>query len=147
MDKIKLLGLTMILLVIFGGCYLSGFAVFFDAPSFLFVLGLTIGSLLYRHGKNGLMFWSKSIRYDERVEIAQTGSKACLISGVLGFFLGVIAILANLSDPSSIGPFLAVSLLTVVYSIFAYYIFFLPFYTSKDLQVRNNAETNYNNAA
>ena len=87
--------------------------------------------------------WS-AMTFDDN-EIAQTGSKACLISRVLGFFLGVVAILVNLRDSSSIDPFLAVSLRTVVYSIFAYYIFFLPFHSNKKNKNNNSHINNLKN--
>lgn len=127
MSKVKAIGLVTILAVLFGACYLSGKNVFVDLPSLLFVAGLTVGSLLYKHGKNGVMLWSQGISVSEKADIAKTGSRSSLTAGVLGLFIGIVAFLANLGDLSAIGPFLALSLLSVIYGIVFHFIFFLPF--------------------
>jgi len=50
-----------------------------------------------------------------------------ITSGVMGFFLGVILLLANLSDPEALGPGGAVALLVVFYSLVFILIITTPF--------------------
>jgi flagellar motor component MotA len=55
-----------------------------------------------------------------------------LASGILASMFGVIAILANLSNPATIGPNLSISLLTIFYSLLVYA--FIAFPASNLLQ-------------
>jgi hypothetical protein len=44
--------------------------------------------------------------------------------GILGFFIGIIAMLGNLRALNEVGPYVAISLLSIVYGVvFAYFIF------------------------
>ena len=48
-------------------------------------------------------------------------------SGIIGMVIGLISMLRNLDDPTAIGPFMAVALLTYVYSVFLGEVFFRAF--------------------
>ena len=51
---------------------------------------------------------------------------SCPAFGMIGTVIGLIVIMANLSDPSKIGPGLAVALVTTLYGALAANLFFIP---------------------
>lgn len=67
-------------------------------------------------------------------EVATSVIHFSLISGGIGFIVGLIQILMNLSDPSALGPAAALSLLTVLYSIILSAIIFA---IKKKVEVKN----------
>ncbi len=63
--------------------------------------------------------------------------------GMVGTLIGLIQMLANLDDPSSIGPKMAVALITTFYGAVTANLFFLPM--AEKLETRNDEEmTNMN---
>jgi flagellar motor component MotA len=74
-------------------------------PSALIVMAVGLGAALFGHGPEGLELLPRALRASERANC----------SGVLGSLIGGMAMLANVSDPSTIGPAIAVALLTVLY--------------------------------
>ena len=58
--------------------------------------------------------------------------------GMIGTLIGLVAMLNNLSDPSSIGPAMAVALLTTFYGSLFANLLFIPF--SKKLEVNSSDE-------
>jgi len=104
----------------------TDFSTFIHFPSMVFVVGVIVGSLLFKHGTEGLALFIGTTEYERRKEIVKTGVKATFTAGALGFFIGLVQLLSNLSDPTKVGPALAVSLLTVIYSLVIYLIIFLP---------------------
>lgn len=52
--------------------------------------------------------------------------EACPAFGMIGTVIGLIVIMANLADPSKIGPGLAVALVTTLYGAMAANMFFVP---------------------
>ena len=110
----------VVLTIIMGG---EG-AVFFNAPSLILVLGLTLGLLLAAHGADALRFSADASRFFTGIEpnpkfaaIAREGSRFALASGAVGALIGVIQMLATLDDPSKIGRGMAVALLAPLYGL------------------------------
>lgn len=64
--------------------------------------------------------------------------EACPAFGMIGTVIGLIVIMANLSDPSKIGPGLAVALITTLYGAAFANMFFIPI--SKKLSYRTTEE-------
>jgi chemotaxis protein MotA len=58
--------------------------------------------------------------------------------GMIGTLIGLVAMLQNLSDPSAIGPGMAVAILTTFYGAMIANIFAVPI--QKKLEVRSNEE-------
>lgn len=56
--------------------------------------------------------------------------------GILGFLMGLMAVLANLEDRASVGPNLAVSLVTMLYATILCLMVFIPFKLSLDARIR-----------
>jgi chemotaxis protein MotA len=56
--------------------------------------------------------------------------------GMIGTLVGLVQMLANLSDPSSIGPNMAVALLTTLYGALMANLFFLPMVTKLDRRAK-----------
>ena len=73
--------------------------------------------------KNGVLFFTSLQHY-------------FILSGLLGVFIGIIAVLANLAEPEVTGSGLALSLITVLYSIILSMGVAMPFKTG--LQKRLN---------
>lgn len=106
----------------------------FISPQTLFlVFGLSFFLLLGAHGKRFLSFIPESIKtlfFDpleqnpEFAQIAMDGEKFSLASGTIGVVVGLVTLLGNLDDPSSIGPAMAMSLLSVIYGLFISECFF-----------------------
>jgi chemotaxis protein MotA len=58
--------------------------------------------------------------------------------GMIGTVIGLVVIMANLTDPSKIGPGLAVALITTLYGALAANLFFVPI--AKKLKYRSEQE-------
>ncbi len=102
---------------------------FSNVPSVIIVLGLTVflgitsfGWKTFRDGFRAL--W---IVYQNQVpswvgpqhlRVIRAMRRHFLVSGFLGTVIGLVQMLASLSDPASIGPAMAVAMLTVLYGLF-----------------------------
>jgi len=105
----------------------------FDLPSILLVAGVVIGGLVASFGPRALLrtlrqALASSPQPDRNVEVglrvAVHGRRLSWAGGALGSILGVIAMLSNLSDPSEVGPGLALCLLSLFYGAVAAELFF-----------------------
>jgi flagellar motor component MotA len=104
----------------------SGATLFINIPTFVAVFGIAFFALLATFGTDFLKFIPESLlnfvstnsqpnpRY---AEIALFMSRYIIGAGIIGMMIGLIQMLANLSDPSGIGAGMAVCLLTVFYAI------------------------------
>jgi len=109
---------------------------FIDVPSalltliflFFFLFTSKSGSIIGRYIKSS---FKKNYVYT-RTELiclsvaAKNTVKFTLATGGFGFLTGLIACLKNLEDKSMLGPNIAVSLMTVFYSIIMSYLIFSP---------------------
>ena len=93
---------------------------FLDLPSLLIVVGPVIGALISRHGFQGF----KDLFSSDNKEVLTTIGVTALVSGVLGSIIGYVAMLANLTNTSMIGPSMAVSLLSSFYGLLTFIICF-----------------------
>lgn len=57
------------------------------------------------------------IQKSRAMHLLDSANRAALAFGILGFFVGFIVMVANLSDPSVIGPSIGMSCLSVVYAV------------------------------
>ena len=132
---------------------IGGGAGFINVPSVMITLGVT-GLLLYgNYGRDYLAFTSDSILtlfskppqpVPLYVEIAKAGSRYVVGAGLAGTLIGLIQMLRNLSDPSSIGVGMAVSLITVLYAVIAsefYCAFMIVEYSPKSDRATNGPES------
>ena len=58
--------------------------------------------------------------------VANSGMNFSLIAGVVGGLIGLIQMFQSLSDPSAIGPAMAVALLTAFYAACLVFLLFMP---------------------
>lgn len=65
-------------------------------------------------------------RHRRAVAILRKGSEISPAMGLVGTLIGLVQMLGNLSDPSTIGPAMAVALLTTLYGALLAYVVFLP---------------------
>ena len=104
----------------------GGVMAFIHIPSIAFILGIAFFALLATFGTDFLKFIPQSfLTFVSRnpepnprfAEIALFASRYLVGSGLIGMLIGLIQMLRNLSDPSSIGAGMAVALLTVFYAV------------------------------
>lgn len=74
------------------------------------------------------------LRRDEEIAIMKTFGSLAPAFGMMGTLVGLIILLQNLSDPSAIGPAMAVAIITTLYGTMAANIFFIPW--SKKLEAK-----------
>ena len=66
------------------------------------------------------------MRREEEVVILKTFASLSPAFGMMGTLIGLILMLQNLSDPSSIGPAMALAIITTLYGTFLANVFFTP---------------------
>ena len=140
MNFIAALGLIAAVgVVIFGILLGSPLAIFFDAGALLIVpcttvllLGATYG---FERSSLGSGFYSLyASRQDpadpakgRRLEaVAESGIKYATLTGFIGTLIGLVSMLANLEDPTAIGPAMAVCLLSAFYAGSSIMLVFYP---------------------
>ena len=108
--------------------------IYVDIPSVVFVFGCVIGGVWFAHGPAAL-FRAITAALTGRSDAEQAGRHDAVLgtayglswsSGILGVFIGFIAMLADLSDPRAIGTGLAVCLLSVLYGVLLAELVFHP---------------------
>lgn len=67
-----------------------------------------------------------NMRRDEDIAILKTFASLAPAFGMMGTLVGLVLMLQNLDDPSTIGPAMAVAILTTLYGTLAANIFFTP---------------------
>ncbi|QQE10774.1 MotA/TolQ/ExbB proton channel family protein [Planctomycetota bacterium] len=109
-------------------CLRSGghLMMFVDIPSLLIVLGISLSGILMSSGlikpiRAFIITLSGKRIYDvyefeEYRKVMERGRNLAWSAGIIGMLVGLIAMLADLSDPSGIGAGLAVSLICPLYA-------------------------------
>lgn len=119
--------------------------IFIDFPSAMVVLLCTLILLLANYSLGDIRrFFILGFRKEEidpgdlenGVVFFSAVQKYLILSGMLGVFVGMIAMLAMLDDPAKIGRALSLSLLTALYAIILSMVIVIPFKTG--LQKRLN---------
>lgn len=112
------------LAIVVGGSVL----VFLNIPSILIVFVLTTCMLIASFGWSGFLSGIKVLKVSyvqtvpawieiRHMYIIQTMQEYLLISGLIGSLIGLVQLLSNLDDPRTIGPALAVMILTIFYGL------------------------------
>ena len=118
-----LLGIIIILSRIMLG---GDLGMFIDLPSICIVLGITVCFSFASHSVSGTVKAFAAAITLEKQSPAEVGQHIRVLStvrvlangsGVLGMLIGFVNMLANLADPSAIGPAMAVALLTALYAV------------------------------
>lgn len=73
-------------------------------------------------------------------KILRKGADLAPAMGLIGTLIGLVQMLANLDDPNSIGPSMAVALLTTFYGAVLANMFFTPLATKLDQNVENQTQ-------
>lgn len=82
---------------------------FIDIPSILFVTGLTTCLVLIKHSLAEIQSFTD--------EVVLSLINFSLVSGAIGFLIGLVQMVLTMSDHHGIGIALSVNLLTVFYSL------------------------------
>lgn len=123
-----LIGLVVFLVILMGISSFSGAPMaFVDFPSIIVILGISLPILLASGLTKDLLRGFKVMHQRENqftaIELRRTLSAlkmtrhTLILAGGLGTLIGTVGMLSQLSNPSQIGPNMAVALLTVVYAI------------------------------
>ncbi len=72
------------------------------------------------------------------IKVFKAGGEIAPAMGMIGTLIGLVAMLSNMDDPKSIGPAMAVALLTTLYGAIVAYVFCLPI--AEKLKLRVNEE-------
>ena len=111
----------------------GGVGQFMDMPSAFIVIIPTLGTLLV--GFKGSFLSSFSAIWGGEVDSNELDSaiafwksvKICSIGyGCIGFMIGLVSMLGSLDDVSSIGPKMAIGLISVLYGIIVAYVLAEP---------------------
>lgn len=114
--------ITIAAVLISPGATLMGFI---DYPSLILCVGVVAGFLLVSHGVvaawRGLVIAVRgtSKNLDDvhlAVDVCDAATQSVVLAGVIGSLIGLVIMLGNMSDPSAIGPGMAVALLATFYS-------------------------------
>lgn len=111
--------------IVFAMLLITDFGVFLDPPSAAIVLGITVFVTLAQHtlGSIGSAFRTAlgsdkdSGDVQEHVAVLGTVRVAAIGAGVVATLIGLVNMLANMDDPSSVGPAMAVACLTMLYGV------------------------------
>ena len=113
--------------LIIGGITMGGtIAIFIDMPSLAIVTGVTVFFTFAHHSPkeaaNALRnaFGKAPVPATEAqrsIRVLWTARSLASASGVIGSLIGFVNMLANMDDPKSIGPAMAVALLTLLYAV------------------------------
>lgn len=121
--------LLLIIFPIVAGMVMSGGVVqFLDAPSAFIIIIPTIGTLLVAYkgsfisSVTAIWQYTGNGKLSTAIAFWQTVGTCAVGYGCLGFFIGLIAMLGSLDNPSMLGPFLAVGLIAVMYGLIAKYL-------------------------
>ena len=128
--RLSALGLILIG-IMFGG----HLAALLDMPSFVIVAGLLLVSLVswfkwaeVRGAIRAGLGHEPVNRADvaRHVAVLAVARRVALSAGITGMFIGHVCMLSKLDDPTSIGPAMAVSLLTSLYAVILAELVFAP---------------------
>jgi flagellar motor component MotA len=108
----------------------SNLASMIDPPSLILVIGSILGMLLL--GKHNLGGMGSAVFSDsadetavrEAIEGYKMGRYYSMAAATVALGLGSIVVLRNLSDPGSIGPGLAIALLSTLYALLLGFVLF-----------------------
>ena len=137
------------LLSYFGGLGFGLSLVFVDCISFLLIFSFsTLASLTNYSFKEGWQMFRRAFgnRTFSLIEIQQAVlffrnlGLYILLSGVLGFIAGVIFMMVNLEDTSSVGPNMAVALLALFYAVVIRQFFIQPLLNSLEQRALDSNE-------
>lgn len=103
-----------------------------DIPSMVLVIGITVGAVMVRHGFAG---FQQLADIEADGEVAYTFSNAALLAGLLGSLFAIIFLLSSY-DPRTIGPSMAISLLSTTYGIV---LFLLSFVLCPNLKISSGS--------
>ena len=111
----------------------SSAMLFINAPSAIIVAAVGFGVVVHAHGFDGLglLFEATFSQVSpdtagQAAEAARTASRSFTGAGWIGLIIGCVQMLANMNDPTQIGPAMAVALLTVFYAQLCAVLLWLP---------------------
>jgi len=138
MNKLFGIGLALLtsafIMMLAGGIYQ-----YIDIPRILIIGGFTVASLSIAFGMRmfGLLLapfkMSDTVDREQYLEVIRCYhlmDRSVFSAAVAATLFSVIAILSNMSDPKSLGPSLAVALLSILYAVIFVLVISMPIKTS-----------------
>jgi flagellar motor component MotA len=127
--------IVFLLAIVYSILLCSNPVIFLDIPSILIIILLTVPMLMAAGlGGDLIRAFKLMIRKNHPYTTSELQRahhavdytiKLLWYAGFIGSFIGLVSMLRNLTDPTTIGPNAAVMILTVFYALFASF-FFLP---------------------
>lgn len=117
---------SLFLLMFFGVLRLEFFSLFVYPPSILFVFVIPLIFTIAHHSPQSLLEAIQSGLGDEKLDKQTSLKHRSVIStlklcisggGVIGFLFGLVNMLANMDDPKTIGPAMALATLSALYAV------------------------------
>lgn len=106
--------------------FANAFHSFIDAPSLIIVLGVVISGTLWSFPTHTIFqsildSFSADELDEERAKqgyfVFQNMAGYAVGGGIIGTVIGLVKMLKDLSDPTAIGPAMAIALLTIIYGV------------------------------
>ena len=122
-------------LILTGICMRAQLGNFVDIPSVAIVTGCTVLFTFAHHSVGQTLKAFRAAISGKEVSAADGQTYVRILSttrvlasgsGILGSLIGLVSMLANMSDPTAIGPAMAVALLTLLYGVFIAELFVGP---------------------
>ena len=128
----RIMGVLAAMACLIGAAALHGnLLLFIDPLSIGFVFAGTLLMMIATYGRrlaflwSGMGSWLGGSSFDERpasdsvraAEMARGLGQNSVVCGLAGMFIGLVMMLQNMSDPTAIGPALAVAMLTPFYGL------------------------------
>ena len=128
----RIMGVLAAMACLIGAAALHGnLLLFIDPLSVGFVFAGTLLMMKATYGRrlaflwSGMGSWLGGSSFDERpasdsvraAEMARGLGQTAVVCGLAGMFIGLVMMLQNMSDPTAIGPALAVAMLTPFYGL------------------------------
>ena len=128
--------------VTLGTVWMAPLVIYLDLVSVMFVVFVTFFMVMATFGAHnvqrvgygavrcwlnpaGETGWSPA-QHMKAVRFADSGGHLCIFAGAVGTLIGSVQMLQQLDDVSSVGPAMAVAILTLVYPVALYAFFFVP---------------------
>ncbi len=105
-------------------------------------LGLIIDGLNIKDAEKLIISEISSIRdrHKKAAEILRKASEIAPAMGLVGTLIGLVQMLGNLSDPSKIGPAMAIALLTTLYGALTSYVILVPLVSKLEKNSKEEVE-------
>lgn len=118
----KLIGKLIILAVVVFAILLGGgLGAFVDVPALLMIIGISLGTVVSRHGFKGI---TQILDEQHNLPALKTMADAAALASIIASLVATVVLLSNMNGLKDIGPSLAVSMLGTFYAFIMFLLCF-----------------------